>query len=91
MLSVLAMKGDWTLLPQEALQANLSLLLEKQTASKPLWTLLTHFDLFQLWMVFLLAAGFGAASKRNWSWALAGVVVPWALWVVISVGRSFFS
>lgn len=88
-LGVLALKGDWTIAPQEALQANLSLLLEKQTASKPLWTLLASLDLFVFWVIFLLAAGFGAASKRNWSGALAGIVVPWALWVIGKVGISF--
>lgn len=89
LLGVLALKGDWTIAPQEALHANLSLLLDKQSASKWLWALLSSFDLFTFWVMFLLAAGFGAASKRNWSWALAGILVPWALWVACKVGFSF--
>ncbi len=89
-LGVLALKGDWTIAPQEALQANFSLLLDKQSASKPLWAILSSLDLFTFWVMFLLAAGFGAASKRNWSWAVAGIVVPWALWVMGKVGVSFF-
>jgi hypothetical protein len=89
-LGVLAMKGDWNLNPGEALQANLSLFLDKQTAAKPLWALASSLDLFMLWRVALLTAGFAAASKRQWLDALPGVAVPWVLTVAISVAFSFF-
>ena len=36
---VMALKGDWNINPQEALQANLGLFLDKSTAAKPLWSL----------------------------------------------------
>jgi len=88
MLGVLAMKGDWSIDPNEALQANPSIFLDKQTAAKPLWALATSLDLFMFWRLFLLAAGFGAAAKRNWSWALPGILVPWALMVAVKVGLS---
>ncbi len=39
LLMVLGLKGDWNLNPQEVLQANLGLLLDKATAAKPLWAL----------------------------------------------------
>ncbi len=86
LLLVLQLKGDWNINPQEALQANLSLLMEKATTAKPLWALLTSIDLFSLWLVFLLATGFAAASRKKTAAAIWGVVIPWALIVLIKVG-----
>jgi hypothetical protein len=82
LLSVLALKGDWNINPQDAVQANLSLLLEKSAASKPLWALATSIDLFSLWMVFLLAIGFGAAIRKPTASTIWGVAVPWILIVL---------
>lgn len=89
MLAVLLLKDDWTIPPQEALQANLTLLLDKAATARPLFALASSLDLISFWMIFVLAAGFGAASKRPWSWALAGIAVPWALWVLGKVGLAF--
>jgi hypothetical protein len=86
MLAVMALKGDWNLDPNQVVQANLGLLLDKSTAARPLWALLTSIDVFVLWMVFLIAVGFGVACKKPTSSALWGVVVPWLLVVLIKVG-----
>jgi len=86
LLAVFALKGDWNINPQEAIQANLSLLFEKESLAKPLWSLAGSLDLFSFWGIFLLAAGYGAAAKRGAGWAAAGVVVPWALWVLVKAG-----
>ena len=86
MLLVLQLKGDWNVAPQEAIQANLGLLLEKSGAAKPLWALLSSIDLFSLWMVFLLAVGFGVASKKTTGSAIWGVAIPWILIVLGKVG-----
>jgi hypothetical protein len=85
MLAVFGLKGDWNLNPQEVLQANLTLLLDRSTAAKPLWSLLAGIDLFSIWTVFLLAAGYAAATRRNLASAVWGVVVPWALVVLVKV------
>ena len=85
-LAVMSLKGDWNINPQEAVQANLGLLLEKSSAAKPLWTLLTNIDVFSLWMVFLLAVGFGVASKKTTGSAIWGVAIPWILIVLGKVG-----
>lgn len=87
-LAVMSLKGDWNLNPQEVVQANLGLLLDKSTAAKPLWALFTSIDIFVLWMVFLLAAGFGVASRKTTSSALWGVAVPWLIIVLMKVGWS---
>ena len=46
--------------------------------------------LFGGWLIFVLASGFAARSKKSWSWALAGIAVPWALWVAGKVALSSF-
>jgi Yip1 domain len=85
-LTVLSMKGDWNINPQEALQANLTLLLDKATTAKWLYSLASSLDLFSFWMIFLIASGFGAVSRKGAAWAAAGVLVPWALFVLVKVG-----
>jgi hypothetical protein len=85
-LLVLQLKGDWNINPQEAVQANLGLLLDKSAAAKPLWALLSSVDLFSLWMVFALAVGFGVASRKTTSSAIWGVAIPWAVIVLLKVG-----
>lgn len=84
-LLVLQLKGDWNLNPQEVLQANLGLFVEKASTAKPLWSLLTSIDLFTLWLVFLLATGFAVASKKTTGSALWGVALPW---LVIVLGKA---
>jgi hypothetical protein len=45
-------------------------------------------DLFSLWHIFLLAAGFGVASKRSTGGAAWGVAVCWALATLGKVGLA---
>jgi hypothetical protein len=85
-LAVLALKGDWNVDPNQVVQANLGLLLDKSTAAKPLWALATSIDVFVLWMVFLLAVGFGVACRKPTSSAIWGVGVAWAIVVLCKVG-----
>lgn len=86
LLLVLQLKGDWNVDPNSAIQANLGLLLDKSEAAKPLWALATSLDVFSLWMVFLLAAGFGVASRKTTGSAIWGVAIPWILIVLVKVG-----
>jgi hypothetical protein len=86
LLVVMGMKGDWNLNPQDVLQANLALLLDKSTAAKPLWTFMSSIDLFSFWTIFLLASGFAVASRKSTGSALWGIVIPWALIVLAKVG-----
>ncbi len=86
LMLVLYLKGDWNVNPQDAVQANLSLLLDKSEAARPLWALFTSIDVFNLWLVFLLALGFGVASRKSTAAALWGVAIPWLLIVLVKVG-----
>ena len=85
-LTVLALKGDWNIDPNQAVMANLGLLVDKSATAKPLWALLTSIDVFVLWMVFLLAVGFGVACRKSTSSAIWGVGIAWALVVLCKVG-----
>jgi len=85
-LAVMALKGDWNINPHDALQANLGLLLDPDTAAKPLLSFLSSLDLFSFWMMFLLAIGFGIASRKSMGSALWGVAIPWAIFVLGKVG-----
>jgi hypothetical protein len=81
-LLTLALKDDWNISPQTALQGNVSALLDKDTAPKPVWSLAESLDVFSFWQLGLLASGFAAASGLRFSRALSGVLVPWALVVL---------
>jgi hypothetical protein len=86
LLLVMNLKGDWNLNPQNVVQANPSVLFEKDAVSKPLYALLSSVDLFSLWTVFLLASGFAVASRMKTSAAIWGVAIPWLLIVLWKVG-----
>ena len=82
-LLVIVLRDDWTINPQTAIQANLSLLLgDREDVPKFLWSLAESLDLFSFWALFLLAVGFGAAAGRRWTAVLAGVLAPWAIYVL---------
>ena len=80
------LKGDWQVDPRTALAANLGAVLDKATTAKPLYVLAGHLDLVSIWLVFLLATGFGVAMRKTTGSALWGVVGPWLLIVLIAVG-----
>jgi len=85
-LAVMALKGDWNVDPNQALQASPGLLLDPSTAAKPLMSLLNSLDLFSIWTVFLLAVGFGVASRKSTGSAIWGVGICWAIIVLGKVG-----
>jgi hypothetical protein len=82
MLAVYAGKGDWNLNPQTVVQANLSLMLDKEETSRAVYSVAESVDLFSAWMIFLLATGYGLAVRRPASAALWGIAVPWAIYVL---------
>lgn len=88
MLAVYAGKGDWNLNPQTVVQANLSLLLDKETTSRALYSIAESIDLFSGWMIFLLATGYGLAVRRPTAAALWGIVIPWAIYVLGKTGLA---
>jgi hypothetical protein len=87
-LLVMQLKDDWNIDPRTALRANPTLLLERGETARPLWALLESVDLVNLWVVVLLALGFGVASRRPLGSALWGVAVPWAVLIGLKVALT---
>jgi hypothetical protein len=85
-LAVMGLKNDWNLNPTEVLQANPTLLFDKDGMAAPLWALLGSLDLFSFWLIFLLATGFAVAIRKPTGSALWGVIIPWLIIVGIKVG-----
>jgi hypothetical protein len=88
MLLVFYLKGDWDIPPDQILQTNLSLLLEKGSVHKVLWTLAKSIDAFSVWSVFLLSTGFGIAARKPFGSAVWGVAIPWLLVIAIKMAFS---
>jgi hypothetical protein len=80
---VFYLKGDWNVNPPEAVQANLSLLLDKSEAARPLWALFTSIDVFSL-AGLLLAVSASPAARRPAR--LLGRGDPRLLIVLVKVG-----
>lgn len=85
-LAVLGLKDEWNLDPRQALQANATLFLDRATTSKPLYSLMESLDLFSFWVMGVLAAGYGVANRKTTGWAIWGVVILWAVYVLGKVG-----
>jgi hypothetical protein len=86
MLLVFWLKGDWNVDPNQIVQANPTLFFETGDLPRWLWSLLSSFDLFSLWTIFLFATGYAVASKRGLSTGLWGVGIPWAIYLAVKVG-----
>jgi hypothetical protein len=81
-LLVMSLRGEWSVDPQGAIQANAAALLDRASASKPLYAMASSLDLFSLWALFLLSTGYAAAARVRRGAAAWGVVVPWGLFVL---------
>ena len=86
MLLVYWLKGDWNVDPNQIVQANPTLFFEPGDIPRWLWSLLSSFDLFSLWTLFLLACGHAAAGRRPLGTGLWGVAIPWMVFLFVKVG-----
>ena len=68
---------------------NLGAFLDPQ-GSKAVLALAGSLDLFVIWTVLLLATGFAAAQPKKLTFgkALTGVLIPWAIWIVLKTGLA---
>ena len=85
MLLVFWLKGDWNVDPNQIIQANPTIFFEAGSIPRWIWSLLSSFDLFSLWTLFLFATGFAVAGKRGLSSGLWGVGIPWAIYLGVKV------
>ncbi len=86
MLLVFWLKGDWNVDPNQIIQANPTIFFEVGGLPGWLWSLLSSFDLFSLWTLFLFATGFSVAGKRGLSTGVWGVLIPWVVYLAFKVG-----
>ena len=86
MLLVLWLKGDWNVDPNQIIQANPTLFFEPGSLPRWIWSLLSSFDLFSLWTLFLLACGHAVAGGRALSAGLWGVGIPWVVYLLVKTG-----
>jgi hypothetical protein len=85
---VLSLKGEWSVDPRSVIQASPAALVEKSAVPKPVHSLLDSLDLFSFWLIFLLSAGYAAASRRSVGSAAAGVLVLWGVYVLVKVALA---
>lgn len=85
MLAIMFLKGDWNVDPNQVVQANPTVFFEPGDVPGWLWSLLSSFDLFSLWTLFLLATGYAVAAKRGLSTGLWGVGLLWGAFVLAKV------
>jgi hypothetical protein len=66
--------------------------LDPMTTSKFVYSVATSLNLFTIWTMVLIAIGVVAAGRKvSFGGALAGVMIPWAVWVLGSAGvKSMF-
>ncbi len=85
MLAIYLLKGDWNIDPNAIIQANPTLFFAPSDLTGWLRSLLSSFDLFSFWTIFLLATGYSVAGKRALGSGLVGVGIPWVIYVFIKV------
>lgn len=85
---VLSLKGDWSVDPRSVIQANLAALVDRTAVSRPVYDFLDSIDLFSAWTVFLLSAGYAATARRSLGSAAVGILVWWALYVMVKVAMA---
>jgi hypothetical protein len=81
-LLVLYLKEDWNVDPRTALQANLTLLLDRGSVPRAVYSIAESLDLFSAWALALLSMGYAAATGRRAGQAAIGVAAMWALYVL---------
>ena len=85
---VLSLRHEWSVDPRNVIQASPAALLEKSAVPKPVRSFLDSLDLFSFWMVFLLSAGYAAASRRSVGSAAVGVIALWGIYVLLKVALA---
>lgn len=70
--------------------SNIGAFLDPNTVPHWLVSVATSVDVFNLWMVLVLATGFSAAGRRlPWGRAFGWVLATWILWLVVKGGGAW--
>jgi Yip1 domain len=86
---ILLLKDPATVDVQNIVAANGSAFISSDAARWKI-ALLSSFDIFTFWEMFLMAVGFGVAAPRKLSTgkAFASIFVIWLIWVAVKVGAT---
>jgi hypothetical protein len=88
-IAVLFLKNPNEFNMENPVAFNLGAFLDPLTTGKAVMSLATSIDLFTFWKLALLAVGISvAARKMTFGKALAGVTIPWVIWVVCKTGLA---
>ncbi len=87
-LLVMILKADWAIDPAQALQASLAVLLDPDSAPKPLYAIARSIDLFVFWILYLMWMGYRVATHLRASTVALALFVPWLLLVA---GKAVFA
>ena len=82
---VMTLKDEWSVDPHTVIQAGPTALVGKSAVPKPVHVLLEEIDLFWAWLLFLVSAGYAAASRRSVGSAAVGVLVLWGILVFVKM------
>jgi hypothetical protein len=85
---ILTLKNEWSVDPRTVIEASPAAFVEKSAVPKTVHSLLDSLDLFSVWMLFLLSAGYAAVSKRSVGSAAMGVIVLWGIYVGLKVALA---
>lgn len=85
MLTVMALRGEWSTPPDQVLQAGVATFLDRGSVGKFAYSLAQSFDVFSVWMLALASIGMARVTRRPTSTAAIAVV---ALWLVFVLGKA---
>lgn len=71
---------------QNPVGLNVGFYLDPNSTKAWIVSLCNSIDLLSFWSILLLATGFSIVAKKPWKSALMGVLMPWAVYVLIKVG-----
>lgn len=85
---ILMLMSDYSGLdPGGLVRLNPTILMDKTTTARPLYSLASSFDLLTFWRIFLIALGLSKTAPRlRLQKALGLVAAPWAVYVLLKMG-----
>ncbi len=87
-LAVMALRGEWSVPPDQLVQANLGLLFERGASGPFLASLARSIDLFWFWMMFLIAVGMAQAARVSTRSAALTLGALWLVFVLVKAGLA---
>lgn len=88
MLSVMGLRGEWSVPPDQVLQASVAALLDRASTGKFVYSLAQSCDVFTAWILALASLGMARATRLSTSTAAITVV---ALWGIFVLGKAALS